>query len=164
MLRVELSKATRAEKPIVDNLSQFYLYEFSQYLPSIRLDNQRGLYDGLPDVDAYWDDPNREPFILRVNGELAGFALVIKGTSDEPHQIGEFFVLQKFGGKGVGKSAARQIFDMFPGNWLIHEMWNNYKAQAFWRSVVDAYTHGHYEEYYDAQRRPFQKFSKRPGS
>lgn len=68
-------------------------------------------------------------------------------------------MLQKCAGKGIGKSVAQQIFEMFPGNWLIHEMWNNYKAQAFWRSVVNAYTNGHYEEYYDERRRPFQKFS-----
>lgn len=159
LLRVELSKATIAEKPIVDNLSQFYLYEFSQYMPSLQLEEHCGLYHGLPDLDAYWDDPNREPFIIRVDGELAGFVLVKKGVADEPHQIGEFFVMQKFGGKGIGTSAAKSIFDMFPGNWLIHEMWNNYKAQAFWHGVVHAYTNGHYEEYYDEQQRPFQKFS-----
>ena len=160
-MNIELSRAPTAEKPIVRNLSQFYLYEFSKYMPSIRLEAQRGLYDGLPDLDAYWDDPNRVAFILRVDGELAGFALVIKGTSDQPHQIGEFFVLQKFSGRGIGKSVAQQIFDMLPGDWLIHEMWNNDAAQAFWRSAVNTYTKGHYEEYYDEHRRPFQKFSAR---
>ena len=158
MLRIKLSKASIAEKSIIDNLSQFYLYEFSQYMSSIRLQDQSGLYTALPDLDTYWGDPNRVPFILRVEEELAGLALVIKGVSDQPHQIGEFFVLQKFGGKGVGKFAAQELFAMFPGNWLIHQMWNNYKAHAFWRSVVNAYTSGHYEEYYDEHRRPFQKF------
>lgn len=103
-----------AEKPIVGNLSQFYLYEFSQYMPSLRLEEHCGLYDRLPDLDAYWNDPNREPFIIRVDGELAGFALVIKGTSDEPHQIGEFFVIQKFVGKGVGKTVAQKNFRYVP--------------------------------------------------
>lgn len=158
-LHMELSKATLAEKPIIHNLSQLYLYEFSKYMPTIKLDGQSGLYDGLPDLDDYWDQPNREPFILRVDGELAGFVLVITGTRDEPNQIGEFFVMDKFGGKGIGKCVAKRIFDMFSGNWLIHEMWNNYKAQAFWRSVVNSYTNGKYEEYYDEHRRPFQKFN-----
>lgn len=158
-LRIELVRATIAEKPIIDNLSQFYLYEFSQYMPSLCLDESRGFYDGLPDLDAYWDDPNREPFVVRVEGELAGFVLVKKGVAGAPHEIGEFFVTQKFNRKGVGTSVAQRIFDMFPGPWLIHQMWNNYKAQAFWRQVVNAYTDGHYEEYYDDRRRPFQKFS-----
>jgi predicted acetyltransferase len=158
-LQIELTKAALEEKPIVHNLSQFYLYEFSKYMASIKLEQHNGLYDGLPNLDEYWDNPNREPFILRVNGELAGFVLVIKGTFNEPNQIGEFFVMEKFGGKGVGKSVAKRIFDMLPGNWLIHEMWNNYRAQAFWRSVVNSYTDGKYQEYYDENRRPFQKFS-----
>lgn len=158
-LHIELTRATIEEKPIIDNLSQFYLYEFSQYLPSLSLDESRGLYDGLPDLDAYWDDPNRQPFIVRVDGELAGFVLVKKGEADEPYEMGEFFIMQKFGRQGVGTSVAQSLFDMFPGPWLIHQMWNNYKAQAFWRRVVNAYTNGHYEEYYDERRRSFQKFS-----
>ena len=71
LLHVELSKATITEKPVVHNLAQFYLYEFSQYMPSIRLDADRGVYEGLPDLDEYWEHPNREPFLLRVDGELA---------------------------------------------------------------------------------------------
>jgi predicted acetyltransferase len=128
-------------------------------MPAIKLEEHSGLYEGLPDLEEYWDNPDREPFIIRVDGELAGFVLVIKGTAVEPNQIGEFFVMEKFGGKGVGKTVAWRVFDMFPGNWLIHEMWNNYKAQAFWRSVVNSYTNGNYQEYYDEYRRPFQKFS-----
>lgn len=149
------------EKPIVDNLSQFCLYQFSQYMPSMRLAERRGLYDRLPDLvlDTYWDDPNRDPFLLRVVEELAGFALVKKGVARGPHQMGEFFVTGKFGRKGIGALVATQIFDMFPGNWLINEIWNNYPAQAFWCRVIDDYADGHYEEYYDDQRRPFQKFS-----
>lgn len=114
-MQVELSQATMAEKPIVGNLSQFYLYEFSQYMPSLRLEEHCGLYDRLPDLDAYWNDPNREPFIIRVDGELAGFALVIKGVSDEPHQIGEFFVIQKFVGKGVRKQSHKKFSICSPG-------------------------------------------------
>lgn len=158
-MNIELTKATLQEKPIAHNLSQFYLYEFSRYKHDIKLEVNNGLYNGLPDLDEYWDNPNREPFILRVDKELAGFVLVIKGTFDSPNQIGEFFVMEKFGGKGIGKTIARRIFDMFPGDWLIHEMWNNYKAQAFWRSIVNSYTNGKYQEYYDEHRRPFQKFS-----
>ena len=158
-MNVGVTTATRAEKSIVENLSQFYLYEFSQYLPSIQLDGHHGLYQGLPDLDAYRDNANRAPFLIRVDGELAGFVLVKRGRGDEPHEIGEFFVMRKFGGKGIGTSVAMQIFEMFPGTWLIHEVWNNYKAQAFWRSVVHAYTQGRYREYYDEKRRPCQTFS-----
>lgn len=156
-----MSTATIQEKPIIHNLSQLYLYELSKYTPAIKLEEHSGLYDGLPNLGEYWDNPNREPFILRCDGELAGFALVIKGAFDEPNQIGEFFVMEKFGGRGIGRWAATRIFDMFPENWLIHEMWNNYKAQAFWRGVVDSYTNGKFQEYYDEHRRPCQKFNTR---
>jgi len=90
VLRIKLSKASIAEKSIIDNLSQFYLYEFSQYMSSIRLQDQSGLYSVLPDLDTYWGDPNRVPFILRVEEELAGLALVIKGVSDQPTRLANF--------------------------------------------------------------------------
>ncbi|SEM50769.1 GNAT family N-acetyltransferase [Paenibacillus sp. OV219] len=157
MIKIELMEASVDEKCVVHNLSQFYLYEFSTYMSSIAL-GDNALYNGLPDLDEYWEHPNRIAFIIRVDSELAGFVLVIKGLDDEPNQIGEFFIMKKFNGKGVGKTVATKIFDMFPGKWLIHEMWNNYKAQAFWRSVISSYTSGEYREYYDDRRRPFQEF------
>jgi len=157
-LQIKITRAALEEKHIIHNLSQLYLYEFSQYMPAIKLESN-GVYNGLPDLDDYWESPHREPFIIHVNDELAGFVLVIKGSDDAPNEIGEFFIMNKFGGKGVGKFVAHTIFNMFPGNWLIHQMWNNYRAQAFWRSVVNAYTNGRYQEYYDEKRRPFQKFS-----
>jgi predicted acetyltransferase len=133
-LHIEFTRALLAEKGTAD---------FTMGLPILR-------NTGITPIVSH---------SLYVDGELAGFVLVIKGTAVEPIQIGEFFVMEKFGGKGVGKTVARRVFDMFPGNWLIHEMWNNYKAQAFWRSVVNSYTNGNYQEYYDEHRRPFQKFS-----
>lgn len=111
---IELRVATICEKPTVDHLAQFYLYEFSQYMPSIVLDHE-GRYTGLPDLDAYWDSPNHVPFLIHVDGELAGFALIIKGTDGAPHQVGEFFVVKKFSGKGVGTSIAGKYLTYFRG-------------------------------------------------
>jgi predicted acetyltransferase len=156
-MHIELIEAFKNQKDIIHNLSQFYLYEFSNYMPIIKLEGN-ALYGGLPDLDDYLNLENRTAFIIQVDDELAGFVLVKKGHDDIPNEIGEFFVVKKFSNKGIGKTVATRIFDRYPGKWLIHQMWNNYKAQAFWRNVVNTYTNGNYREYYDERRRPHQEF------
>lgn len=158
-LHIELTKAIPKEKPIVQNLSQFYLYEFSKCTPAIKLEGNIGLYDGLPDLDGYWDTPNREPFIIRVNRELAGFVLAIKGTFNSPNQIGEFFVMKKFCGKGVGRQWPEEFLICFPATGSFMKCGIIIMLKRFGVVIVNSYTDGKYQEYYDEHRRPFQKFS-----
>lgn len=122
-MQIELKTASNEEKSVVANLSQYYLYELSKYMSGIQA-GDAGLYHGLPDLDAYWEEPNRYAFIIRVDEELAGFVLVVQGSlEDERNEIGEFFVMQKFNGKGVGTTVAKQVFDSFPGKILNKAAW-----------------------------------------
>jgi predicted acetyltransferase len=52
---------------------QLYLYDFSEMCGDDC--DERGLfeYEYLP---RYWIEPERHPFLIRVDGKLAGFALV----------------------------------------------------------------------------------------
>jgi predicted acetyltransferase len=56
--------------------------------------------------------------------------------------IGEFFVVAKFQGKGVGHQVAEKIFDQFPGTWEVRQMLAKQPAIDFWRRVIASYTHG----------------------
>jgi predicted acetyltransferase len=78
--------------------------------------------------------------------------------SEPLHTIAEFFIMKKYGGKGIGKTAAKRIFDLFPGKWQVTQIEKNYPAQAFWRSLISEYTNGKYEERYDQRRRSVQEF------
>jgi predicted acetyltransferase len=139
--------ATKEDQALLRNLVQFYYYDFSEVLEMyVGADGRFG------DVDlaSYWADEWRHPFLLRVDDQLAGFAL-ISGRSKITGKSGvfdmtEFFVLRGFRRRGVGRAAAFAAFDRFEGPWEVRQREENPSATSFWRRAIDEYTHGDYEE------------------
>ena len=70
----------------------------------------------------------------------------IGSTPDVDWNIGEFFVVSKFQGKGVGRYAAEKIFNQFPGIWETTQIPENKAAIDFWEKVVTNYSHGQFEK------------------
>ena len=145
---IEIYPAGIEEKPLIARMMQLYLYDFSEFTGD-DLDAE-GLYDpGY--LDRYWEEYGRYPFLIRVQGKLAGFVLVnshqvLPGSG---HSIAEFFVMKKYRRQGVGRLAAFRIFDRFEGKWEVHEIPENLPAQAFWRLIIDEYTDGKFEDTYN---------------
>jgi predicted acetyltransferase len=136
-VKVEVRLASHDEAPVIRNLLQLYLDEFSP------IDGRKIEPDGTytyPYLDLYWLEPGRYPFLLWVEKHLAGFALVVERSLIEPTERGydmaEFFVLRRWRRRGIGEAAARQLFDHFPGEWWIVQHEANSHAHAFWRTVV----------------------------
>ena len=100
------------------------------------------------DLGRYFHEKDRFTFLIRVQEELAGFALINKvGTSSEVDWIiGEFFILAKFQGKGIAKEMAIRIFDRFDGVWEVAQMPKNLPAVRFWKKVVNEYSAGQFKE------------------
>ena len=70
---VELVAATSAQQNVLSNLLQFYMYDFSEFLPLELAPDGRFEYSQLP---LYWPDPLRFPFLAVVDGRWAGFVFV----------------------------------------------------------------------------------------
>lgn len=140
---IELLPADQQDKPIVQNLGRFYVYEFTGFT-GWRC-GEDGLY-GCRDLSGYWDTGH--PYLLRVADELAGFAIVDRAAGDDEidYYIAEFFVLARFQRRGVGRFAAHTLFDRFPGRWEVAQLPGYQRAIRFWRTVIDEYTQGHFEE------------------
>ncbi len=103
---------------LLENLAQFYSYDFSEVLEMYVDEDGRF---GDVDLTPYWVDEWRHPFLLRVDDKLAGFALIserskITGKSGV-FDMTEFFVLRRFRRHGVGRAAAFAAFDRFGGPW-----------------------------------------------
>lgn len=134
------------EKVLLVRLMELYQYEFSEFS---RDDiNEYGYY-GYEHIDDYWNEAGRFPYLIRVDGKIAGFALVCPHCDYRKEKdarcIGEFFVLLKYRRMGVGRQAAKQIFDQHRGRWEVCYWKNNVSASVFWKSVVEEYTNGHYQ-------------------
>ncbi|MDP2671934.1 MAG: GNAT family N-acetyltransferase [Candidatus Daviesbacteria bacterium] len=144
-MKIELVSVTEKEKHILANLLELYEYDFSEFSNSDLDENGRYGYKYL---DSYWQEENRHPFFIKVDDKLAGFVLVNKHTylSDDANAIAEFFILKKYRRGGIGSTAAKQIFDMFPGKWEVTQTNQNKDAQEFWKKVINEYTNGNYKE------------------
>lgn len=151
------------EKPILHHLMELYQYDFSEFDGSDL--SPMGLYD-YPYLDHYWVEPERSPFLVRVNGYLAGFVLVARynyltGFKDG-WVLAEFFIMRKYRHQGVGEYVARFIFDQFPGNWQVAQVAKNTGATTFWRKVIALYTLDNFDELdldNDHLRGPIQRFT-----
>ena len=162
---LEVNRASLEDKCILRNLLELYAYDFSEF-DHADVDNH-GLY-GYEYLDNYWTEEGRHPFLVRIDGKLAGFVLVRTINEVEAcrtHSIAEFFILRKYRKHGVGREAADQIFDMLPGQWSVAEMASNLPAQAFWRKVISDYTQGNFEEIWSDDAKwqgPIQRFVSKP--
>ena len=144
---VELREATRQDTPVLRRLMQLYLYDFGTIDGWDVGDD--GVFGDAAKIEGFWADPKRRSFLIRVDGRLAGFALVRDGAhfaGEGWHEISEFFVLRRYRRRSVGTEVARRLFDTIPGKWEVTELRRNVEAQAFWRRVIARYTGGRFEE------------------
>lgn len=148
-MKVTLCKAAKEDRDIIQNLGRFYVYEMSRYcgfLPTWETPSN-GLFECI-DLSSYSEKPDRYAFLIKVDNELAGFVLINKigSTPDVDWNIGEFFIVSKFQGKGVGCYVAEQVFNQFPGVWETSQIPENIAAIEFWDKVVCRYSNGQFEK------------------
>lgn len=144
---MELTPATLEDRPAFMNLSEYYSYDFSEM---IGLDVGEGGRFGDKHFIRHFEDPVCHPFLIRVEGHLAGFA-IHEGRSRLTGELGvndvaEFFVMRKYRKLAVGERAAFALFDRFNGPWEVRQVTANASATAFWNKVVHRYTRGRYQQ------------------
>lgn len=156
-MKIDIVEAREGDELVVRNLFPLYVHDLSEFMgwdvPEDGLFVAGDLlvqYWGRKPQDPrfYWPDGLRGfPFLIRADGKLAGFVLIREIGKDPPSfDVGEFFILRKFRGRGVGKEVAHRVFSMFRGNWQVRELEENTPAQAFWRRIIGEYTGGDYVE------------------
>ena len=146
-MEVQVREAPNEHKPVFERLMQLYLHDLSEF-DGTDVD-EVGLFR-YQYLEHYWYEPNRFPFLIYCDGKLAGLALVNSHTvlleQGKARSIAEFFVMGKYRRQGVGKRAAFNIFDRFPGKWEVGEMQANTTSHQFWRAVIGEYTDGKFSE------------------
>lgn len=146
-MEVLIEKLPYEKKLVLNHLMELYNYDFSEFEDTDV--NDFGLY-GYEYIDHYWTDEGRYPYIIKVDGKIAGFVLVrnigINSHGEKQYSIAEFFVLKKYRRKSVGKRVAFEIFNTFHGEWKIGQIENNIPANRFWINVISEYTGGNFEE------------------
>ncbi|MDX6479809.1 MAG: hypothetical protein QOG85_319 [Gaiellaceae bacterium] len=120
-----LRRAELDDRELLRNLLADYLFEF---------DGQTEPYEYF---DAYWTEPERLPFLIEGDGEVAGFCLV--RILDGGWHIAEFSVVPKMRREGIGRTTVDELAQLARAEGAAHleaEVYPHNKGGfAFWRAV-----------------------------
>jgi predicted acetyltransferase len=144
--RVSLQRATPDMDELLRNLLELYIHDLSEIFPVELGPDGRFGYERLA---HYWTEPTaRHAFLIHRGARVAGFALATLGSpaSDDPAvlDLAEFFVLRAHRRSGVGRQAARALWDTLPGRWVVRVLDTNRAGLSFWGEVVRGYTSGEF--------------------
>ena len=139
-------QVNQKHREVLNNLMQFYIYDFSEFL-SFDVEGD-GKYSPYP-LDDYFKERNHPfAYVIKREEKYVGFVLVrlIEELGLRHYSIAEFFILKKYRRKGIGKLVAIDIFTRHKGPWEVHQIESNQGAQVFWKKVINEYTKGQFEE------------------
>ena len=146
---IEITPVAREDKEILFNLSEKYEYELSQYFIDNDV-NALGLYGFDYFASYFQENAKRWIFFIKVDGKLAGFAIILSDyfylkSRKAEYTMADFFIMHKYRRNGVGKFAAHYLFDKFKGVWQLNIYDKNTTAAGFWLNVISNYTDNAYE-------------------
>lgn len=136
-MEVVVIEASRADRHLIENLIQFYIYDFTEFTGAAILED--GTFRSLPDLGTYWSELNKNhAYIIKANDEIAGFTLIkeIEGTR-KYNYLAHFFILRKYRRSGIGRKAAKEVLSKYQGEWELYQLENNIPAQNFWDKVIE---------------------------
>ncbi len=135
--QIEVVPAAPEQQPILANLLELYAHDFSEFHGIELAEDGRFGYKSLP---LYWSEPDRHPFLVKIDGKLAGFALVKKGSEisgrNDVWDMAEFFLARGYRRRGFGTQIASSIWNQLPGAWEVRVMEANVSALDFWGHAV----------------------------
>lgn len=139
-VQIELTPATQDQQPILANLLELYAHDFSEFRELELGSDGRFGYKPLP---LYWIEPDRHPFLVRLDGKLAGFILVKRGSETSGDatvwDMTEFFVVRSYRRRGIGTEIAHQVWRRFRGKWEVRVIESNHAGCQFWERAISAY-------------------------
>jgi adenosylhomocysteine nucleosidase len=138
---VSLELIHRDRASVLHNLFELYVHDFSEQLP-LQIQSS-GRFELTPG-EVWWTRDDHFPYLILSQGELAGFALVRRGSrvtsASDVMDVAEFFVLRGARGKGLGTRAAHALFRQFPQTWELRVRRTNPGALQFWVRAAESWT------------------------
>jgi predicted acetyltransferase len=137
---IDLVPAAPEQESIIANLLELYAHDFSEF-HNLEL-GANGRF-GYRHLSLYWSEPGRYPFLIKVDGRLAGLALVKRGSEASDGEavwdVAEFFIVRAYRRQGIGMKVAHEVWKRFPGLWEVRVMQSNRTALNFWQRAVTTF-------------------------
>lgn len=124
-MKVNLREASLGERDRLERLLAEYLFEFD------------GRTEPYPYLDLYWEETERQPFLIEVDGAVAGLCLI--RDRDGGWSIAEFWVRPDQRRSGVGRAALEAVAERGraagAGHLEAKVHPDNHEALPFWLAV-----------------------------
>jgi predicted acetyltransferase len=143
----DLTLATADDAHVFLNLWPLYQYDISEVGGT--LPNAHGVFEDDPVRTADYAGPLRVwfhrpgflfPYLIRVDGRAAGFAMLGAAPAHAPKGadffVHEFFILRPFRRHGLGERVMHRLFAAHPGQWELWVLPENTPALHFWRRTI----------------------------
>lgn len=136
---IQLVIATIKDYQLIQNMARF-VYDLSRECGHTSSDWQLpedSLYESF-DFKYYLTEQSKKAFLVKVNKEIAGFVLINQEKQGRSNiwNMGEFFIIARFQGKGIASIVAQKTWQLLPGVWQVSVIPENKKALIFWEKNI----------------------------
>lgn len=135
-LTLILKEVLESEKSILRNLYSLYLHELSNFTTNLDI-GEDGVFH-YEELDRFWEVDGLSPYFIMLDEKIIGFILLIERpflTKENDYGINDFFILNRYKGKGYAMRATRKIFEEKPGQYFVIQVVENKRAVSFWKKV-----------------------------
>ena len=149
-MKITIEKIGSDQQETLRNLYSLYLHDLSVYAESLQA-SEEGSFE-FDSFNLIWSKEGITPYLIRADGELAGFILLLEKpfTKKVDVLVNDFFVLNRYRGRGVAKAAVARIFAEHKGHYYISQLKNNDPAVRFWKKIYKQWGVD-FEEYTEIQ-------------
>lgn len=141
---ITIERAGADDTKLLENLLQLYIHDLSEIFAVKMGGDGRYAYEKLPLFLS--DTETHRAFLIRCGGEIAGFAMVARGSPATDRaddlDLAEFFILRAYRRTNVGRRAAQLLWTELNGRWVVRVSEANRNALPFWEKVVEQFTCG----------------------
>lgn len=135
-MSVILKEVLEIEKTILRNLYSLYLHDLSKFTSMIDIGVDGSFeYESL---DKFWEIDGLSPYFIILDGSIIGFILLLERpflTKENDLGINDFFILNKYKGKGLAAKAAVKLFEEKQGHYFVMQVIENKRAVSFWKKL-----------------------------
>nr|WP_315473052.1 GNAT family N-acetyltransferase [uncultured Undibacterium sp.] len=132
---LEICAHSDQDKLTIWNLFQFYCYDTSNY-DGYDVESN-GLYSMSESYfSQYWTEPVWRAHVLRVDGAIAGFALIEPSDAvSGGMEIADLFIMSRFRRRGIAKEVVLHFMTRRVVPWTVVVYDDAADAKAFWSAM-----------------------------
>ena len=137
-MTVILKEVLESEKSILRNFYSLYLHELSNFTTNLDV-GEDGVFH-YEELEKFWEVDGLSPYFIKLGDEIIGFILLLERpylNKSNDYGINDFFILNKYKGKGLAVQAAGKIFKEKPGQYFVMQVVENKRAVAFWKKIYN---------------------------